>query len=301
MEKIEMPPLPISERCITIATDDPQTPERKWLAIQLLALLNWPDDPFSREAFCQEPLMPRHVVDNIKSYINHEGVGGRDTRADLIDTLNYLQRVDRSGRPFSRVQIAGTEAVAEQVKECIKVWGLAGFRLNIMVRMALHHEDDLRSRGGASLTKATHLIVDQTKWNHTDVDAAWRIHKGVAHIAAAVVHVAYEIRSLIHKRESQTIPHWAELKLALDSRPARILQVARSLQDFVLTFRTPLSPRLINTELWLIGGPALVDLRSALPMLDSLWVERLRNLGPTRSSKRKNSLRRSGRKVAVAI
>ena len=204
-----------------------------------------------------------------------------NTRADLIDTLNYMQWIDSCGRRFSRVQAAGTATVAEQVRERIKAWGLVGLRLNLMARMAHHHEDVLVRRASASLTKAMQLIEDQTDRNHSHVEAAWKAHKGVAHIAAAVVHVSYEIRCMIDSQPSNLrhLPNWSELKLALDSRPARILQVARSFQSFVLTFKTPQSPKLIDTELWLIPGPALVDLELTLPKLDASWVERLRNLG----------------------
>ena len=281
--------LPVSEQWIATASDEAATMERKWLSIELLGYLNWPLDQIAREQFYLEPLLPAHVSENLR--LRYSGANGGDPTANLIDALNYKQAVNCCGRPFSLVQHHGYQAVSSSIRNLIPRWQLAGLRLYLTARMALHHEEMLKAAGGASLTKARQLLEDFTKWNGTDIDKAWKSHKAVAHLAAAVIHIANESlprRSSLglhiandpkrSAEDSERIHHWWELKLALDSEPCRILRVASAFQDFATKFRPHPRVRdlLDRKELWLVSGNCGIDLLSTLPKLAEPWAARLR-------------------------
>jgi hypothetical protein len=195
---------------------------------------------------------------------------GLDAKACLIECMNYTMGNNANGRRHSLVRGLGTQAVANEIRESIAIWQLAGLRLYLTVQMALHHENLLRPAGGASLRKARELLEDRTLSNRADLDAAWRSHRSVAVLAAAAIHVANELAP-------RDLHPWFGLKLVLDSRPWRILEVSRALQDFAVGFRNPHSsrPLLDAAALWLVPAIGSVELQSTVPQLADAWQQRL--------------------------
>jgi hypothetical protein len=228
----------------------------------IIAYLAWPENPAERDTYLRVcatqdlSLRLAQIKDGETLLRNQLCPSDDDGAARLASVLNSVKgRLVVSALPdvgdFGAVADVAlhNDALETELKREMLRASLAGHRLLYTAMMAVHHAD--RLRGGASLGKATALLAHHRESHgqaktENPVDDAWKSHKHIAHLAAAVV--LYDRWLDTNVALPTLAPDAADEVVAEQDRAFRgnleaVMIVSQSFLEFGLSFAADRSPQ----------------------------------------------------------
>ncbi len=193
--------------------------------------------------------------------------------------LNAAVGLDDDGAETGLVTVEGRQACLNEITAARLQWSRAGYVLFRYCQMALSENAEVRA--AASINNAIGIVAGEGHGPRLTKDA-WRSHKSVAHLAAAII-VLTERR----RRRLSSSPRLTGLQSSttLQTMPNECLNLAAALQEFGLASsnsrarrRAPGSPSsksvLADETTWRVPAAHSMKLEQAdLPQLTSKHID----------------------------